>query len=254
MVKLTASPAMIAGQAQQRDRKAQERPDVAEYENRADERRSAKAAALARQREAFLSSPEGQAMLARREAMARAAAMLGKSDRWAEVDTFTAMVRGMRVEKGVVKALAPNVYVQRLHAPANGKGGLLTIEHVAAAADYANLSDQLKVGGASRDPSDIRVQGGGAGCTELAVLNRLDAAVAFRAAQDALRVSSIVPAWGRVIRRLVDWVVLDGGHPLEDFDVKDTAPMLGEKQEDACRALLFRVGVDCLCQHFKKAG
>ena len=123
MVKLTASPAMIAGQAQQRDRKAQERPDVAEYENRADERRSAKAAAMARQREAFLSSPEGQAMLARREAMARAAAMLGKSDRWAEVDTFTAMVRGMRVEKGVVKALAPNVYVQRLHAPANGKGG-----------------------------------------------------------------------------------------------------------------------------------
>ena len=150
---LTATAAMRKGQALQRQRKAEESPDVAAYQDQADERRSARQAQEAAQRAAFLKSPEGQDMLARRESMARAAAMLGKSDRWGEINTFTAMVRGMSVEKGVVKALAPNVYVQRLHSPANGKGGLLAIEHVAAAADYASLSDQLKVGGASRDPS-----------------------------------------------------------------------------------------------------
>ena len=254
MGKLPASPAMIAGLAAQRRRKAEESPEMAAYQDQADERRSVRQAREQAQRAAFLKSPEGQDMLARRESMARAAAMLGKSDRWGEINTFTAMMRGMSVEKGVVKALAPNVFVQRLHSPANGQGGLLTIEHVAAAADYASLSDQLKVGGASRDPAEIRVEGGGAGCTELAVLNRMDAAKAFRAAQEALRLTSIVPEWGRVIRRLVDWVVLDGGHPLEDFDVKAVAPLLGQDAEKSCRALLFRQGVDCLCQHFAKSG
>jgi len=252
MGKLEATPAMREGVTVQAQRKADERPDVADYEARADERRSARLEAERKRREAFLASAEGQAAMGRLDAMRRAGEALRSSTRYADIDTFTAAVRGIEIERGQVRILAPNAYVARLYAPGNGKGGLLKREQVAAAADYAALSDQLKVGGASRDPADIRVDGGGAGCTELAVLNRMDAADRFRRARTALEHASIVPEWGRVIRRLTDWIVLDGGHPMEDFDLGSLPHGRGVKSEMACKAMLLAQGLGTLCQHFER--
>ncbi len=254
MGKLTASPAMIAGQAAQRQRKAEESPDVAAYQDQADERRSAKRAKEAAQRASFLKTPEGQAMLAREARLANAAAMLRKSDRWREVNSFTAMVRGMQVVNGEIKAMAPNEHVLKLFSPPNGKGQLITARQLLAAADYSTLNDRTKIGGASRDPAAIRVDGGGAGCTELAFLNRIDIARALKSAEQALGMASIVPEWASVIRELVDWVVLNGGQPIENFSIKHVIPLHGEKPEKACRAMLFRQGMDALCQHFDRAG
>ena len=72
----------------------------------------------------------------------------------------------------------------------------------------------------------------------------------FRRARTALEHASIVPEWGRVIRRLTDWIVLDGGHPMEDFDLGGARLLRGVNEEKACKAMLLVQGLGALCQHF----
>ncbi|WP_417491859.1 hypothetical protein [Maricaulis sp.] len=196
--------------------------------------------------------PEVGAARERLSLLASVAAELNRTPVGANVDSFTAAVRGYEINGKVIKALAPNVHVLRLYAPGNGKGGLITRDQLVAAGDYACLSDQVKVGGASRDPGDIQVDGGGGGSAELSLINRIDAVKRLRAAEAALAGASSAPAWAGVIRRIVDWICLDGGHPLEDFTLAGPGIAKGKNEVKACKGMAIAQGLDVLCQHFRK--
>ncbi|RKQ95434.1 hypothetical protein [Maricaulis maris] len=261
MGKLTASPEMISGQASQRKRldDASGRDEIAKargfsswaaFEVDQAEKREAKAKYAAKRKAEEDQSPEVQAAQDRQALQFEALKQLGRSVRFADVDSYTAAVRGLDITDGVMRVLAPNVHVLKLWRPGNGRAGVISREDMLAAADYASLRDSLLVGGAGRDPADIRVDGGGGGSTELALIHRLKAAEQFKAAELALVTSSIVPVWGRVIRRIVDWVCLDGGQPLDDFSLGEYAILKGENEAKASRRLLLKQGLGALCQHF----
>ena len=247
-----ALDAYKAGERDQMDAIAKE-AGYADYAAFLANRNANRQAQLARRAAAIKSDPEVIAAHRRLSILAGVEAQLRRSSSAAVVDSFTAAMRGYEVDGKFMKALAPNAYVWRLYQPGNGKDGLITREQLIAASDYSCLNDQLKVGGASADPGDIRVDGGGGGSAELSIINRLDAARRFRAAQDALAKSSSVPKWGKLIRSLTDWICLDDGHPLDDFALNGPGFMRGEKGEKASKGMMIAQGLDTLCQHFRKS-
>lgn len=263
MTKLRATTEMRAGISAQRARldEASGRDEIAKargfedwtaFEADQEERRQAKAKYAAKRAEEEAKSPEVRAAMERQALQVEALRQLGRSIRFADVDSYTAAVRGIDIADGEMRVLAPNVHVLKLWRPGNGRPGVITREDMLAAADYSALRDCLLVGGAGRDPADIRVDGGGGGSTELALIHRMKSAEQFRTAQVALATASIVPAWGAVIRRLVDWVCLDGGRPIDDFEVKGLPIMKGEKAEKACKTMLVVQGLGALRQHFAR--
>jgi hypothetical protein len=263
MAKLKATSDMRAGVSAQRKRlddqsgrdeiaRARGFGSWADFEADQEARRKAKALSAARRAAEEAESPEVMAAMERQALQAEALQQLGRSVRFADVDSYTAAIRGIDIADGVMRVLAPNVHVLKLWRPGNGRPGIISREDVLAAADYSALRDSLLVGGAGRDPADIRVDGGGGGSTELALIHRMKAAEQFRNAQTALATASIVPQWGAVIRRLVDWVCLDGGRPVDDFGVEGLPIMKGEKSEKACKTMLVVQGLGALRQHFSR--
>lgn len=264
MTRLTANKAMRAGAAggqrmrlnakSGRDAIARERgfEDWEAMEAERLDRAQAKADHAVRQAANQAKSPEALAARDRQALHMEALQQLGRSVRFKDVDSYTAAVRGIDITDGVMRALAPNVHVLKLWRPGNGRAGVIDRDQMIAAADYSALRDSLLVGGAGRDPADIRVDGGAGGSTELALIHRMKAATQFKAASTALTVASIVPAWGRVIRDITDWVVLDGGRPLDDFTIRGLPMMKGEKVERACKTMLVVQGIGALRQHFSR--
>jgi len=261
MAKLKATSDMRAGVSAQRKRlddqsgrdeiaRARGFGSWADFEADQEARRAARAKFEAKRQAEEAQSPEVIAAQDRQALQFEALKQLGRSVRFAGVDSYTAAVRGLDITDGVMRVLAPNVHVLKLWRPGNGRAGVISREDMLAAADYSALRDSLLVGGAGRDPADIRVDGGGGGSTELALIHRLKAAEQFAAAKVALGTASIVPKWGGVIRRLVDWVCLDGGLPIDDFGLGEYALLKGENEAKASRRLLLKQGLGALCQHF----
>lgn len=191
----------------------------------------------------------------RRRALGAAAAVLSRSARWANVNTFTASVRGVKVERGVLKVLAPNKYVRQLFMPSNGNAGLLSGPGLlAAACDYSSLNDQCIIGRSGRDPEAIRVDGGRGGSTELAMLNGIEYRGSFLQAARALDRSTTDQVVAQLIREITDFVVLEGGHPIDKFNLPADFSLGNRRADRTVKATFLRQGLGVLCQHFRNAG
>ncbi len=255
MARLEATNAMHAGlsAAQAKASEAMdERARQAGYRDHADylaRIRSAKAEAEAKRQADLVNSEEFRAAQERLAVLRRYERELSKSIHGQHIDAFTAMVRGIEISGKDIRAMSPSTELYRLYKPARGDGAI-SLEELAAGAHYAFLNDASKVGSSSYDLSDPRVDGGGGGDTEMSVINHCTAAGQFReAGQSFFR---WLPRRKAVnIRRIVNWVCLDGGQPIDNFAIEAGE----EERRDAVRVraikcTMLSIGLSVLGQHF----
>lgn len=200
--------------------------------------------------EARAEDPEIAQSVERLKGLRETRKALRRSEQGAAVDTFTALQRGYQLDKGKILALCPTTEFARLYNPRRGEG-LFARRHALAANQYAYLQLASKVGRAAIDPAEVRVDGGGGGDTELALIRASEVAKWFNTARGVVIKVSPRRQTGQLVLALIDWVCLEGGRPLAEFVARDENFFPADKRAaQACKTMLIREGLEALGQLF----
>ena len=257
MARLEATNAMRDGLPEAKSKATEamdERAREAGFADHADylaQRKAARVEVEAKRQAALVSSPEFKAAQERLAVLRQYEQSLARSIHGQQIDAFTAMVRGIEINGKDIRALAPSTELYRLYRPARGDG-MITLAELAAGAHYSYLNDATKVGSSSYDLSDPRVDGGGGGDTEMSVINHCSAAGDLREAKEAFfrwlpRPKAVT------IRKLVNWVCLDGGQPIDNFSIDpDREERRDPVRVRAIKCTMLSIGLSVLSQHFGK--